>query len=281
MPIISNETSPDFENIDVSGDIQTNTIIELTSGAGVTVEGVLIEDQSIALPASGGGLFSNTITETTASNGVYIEGVRFIDNVMIIPDGSYIEVDTIAEATADNGISMESVLFKDGSVILANGTALATDLIYEKVAGAGVTIDGCLIKDANITLGGGTSYLFRSDRNCVIESGNDTAGGYPGAGAITWGAGSSASSDDLMMESRGALILNSDQGGNGTGQNYAIAFSKNSSIISAILPDGSFNIGVSSSNPTIGLKKGTMYFNSTSNKLRVYNGTGWETVTST
>lgn len=42
---------------------------------------------------------------------------------------------------------------------------------------------------------------------------------------------------------------------------------------------GQVNFAPLASDPA-GATKGDMYFNSTSNKLKVYNGTTWETITS-
>jgi hypothetical protein len=97
--------------------ISTNTISEATVTSGVTVDGVLIKDSSVALAD---GLVSNLAVKIGAdlNNGIY--GIS--DTQM--------------------GFAVEGVLVGG-----ANTTGLFTDVLAEQTGSTGVTVDGLLIKD--------------------------------------------------------------------------------------------------------------------------------------
>lgn len=91
----------------------TDTISERTSAAGVTIDSVLLKD--------------NTVTATTLTA-----------NTSVVTD-------TISEKTGAAGVTLDGVLLKDSQV--------TTDVINEKTSTAGVTVDGLLIKDGGLSDG--------------------------------------------------------------------------------------------------------------------------------
>lgn len=115
-----NEISP-AENT-LSADI----ITESTAGAGVTVDGVLIKDSSVALAD---GTVSNLAVKLGAdkNNGLY--GV----------------------SDTQLGVAVEGVL-----VAMFDTNGLATSEINEQVVGVGVTVDSVLLKDGGVSNAGET-----------------------------------------------------------------------------------------------------------------------------
>lgn len=105
---------------DIAGTLDVDTIAEHTPTAGVTVDGVLIKDSSVALAD---GLVSNLSVKIGADqdNGIY--GV----------------------SDTQLGIAVEGVLVGG-----ANTTGLFTGNIAEQTAAAGVTVDGLVIRDSRI-----------------------------------------------------------------------------------------------------------------------------------
>lgn len=74
-------------------------IAEITSGAGVTVDGVLLKDAQVS---------TNTINELTAAAGVTIDGVLLKD--------SEVKTDTVIEKTSAAGVTLDGLQIKDASV---------------------------------------------------------------------------------------------------------------------------------------------------------------------
>lgn len=136
-------------------DVKTNTIIERTAASGVTVDGCLIKDGSVADSLLVGGVAeaalaladgsraitgsqqfdtnvkTDTIIEKTASGGVTIDGII-----------SNLKADFVSEKTTGAGVTIDGSLIKD--------TQLKIDSIIEENAASGVTVDGTLIKDGTI-----------------------------------------------------------------------------------------------------------------------------------
>jgi hypothetical protein len=104
----------------------TDIINEITTGVGVTVDGVLLKDGIVS---------TDTINEITTGSGVTVEGVLLKDSI--------VSVDTINEQSINTGVTVEGVLLKDSIV--------STDIINEQSSGVGVTIDGVLLKDSIVS----------------------------------------------------------------------------------------------------------------------------------
>jgi hypothetical protein len=115
-------------DLDISGALTTDTINEHTSATGVTVDGVLLKDASIAL---NDGLVSNLAIKIGAdqNNGLY--GI----------------------SDTQLGIAVEGVLVGG-----ANTTGLFTGNIAEQVTNAGVTVDSVLLKDGGVSNSAGTIF---------------------------------------------------------------------------------------------------------------------------
>jgi len=109
-----------------TGTTSVDTISERTSGAGVTVDSVLLKDGTIDL------------------NGV-------ADALILDADG-----DTSISASTDDQIDIE-ISSADDFRITANtftalsGSVIATDNITETTTGSGITADGVLLKDASVS----------------------------------------------------------------------------------------------------------------------------------
>lgn len=107
-----------------------DTISELTSAAGVTIDGVLLKDAQVS---------TDTINELGSGSGVTVDGVLLKD--------STVKTDTIVEKTSAAGVTADGVLLKDGGIVCADAATLEVDTINEASSGAGVTADGVLLKD--------------------------------------------------------------------------------------------------------------------------------------
>jgi hypothetical protein len=108
------------------GIVSTDTINEITTGSGVTVEGVLLKDSIVSV---------DTINEQSINTGVTIDGVLLKDSI--------VSTDTINEQSTGVGVTIDGVLLKDSIV--------STDTINEQSTGVGVTVDGVLLKDSIVS----------------------------------------------------------------------------------------------------------------------------------
>lgn len=132
---------------------ETDTISELTSAAGVTVDGVLLKDSQVN---------TDQINEKTGATGVTIDGVLLKDSV--------VKTDTIVEKTSATGVTADGVLLKDGGIVCADAATLEVDTVNEATAAAGVTVDGVLLKDGNSNAGRQIQILTASGA-ITIKSG--------------------------------------------------------------------------------------------------------------
>jgi len=121
-------------DISITGTLSTDTISEKTSATGVTIDSVLLKD--------------NTVTAHTISASNYAVGsTNFISASR---QGNFRDLEV------KNSSNTETILLTgDGGDISINGT-LSTDTISEKTSATGVTIDGVLLKDGAITATGTT-----------------------------------------------------------------------------------------------------------------------------
>lgn len=142
----------------------TDMISERTSGAGVTVDGLLIKD---------GGI---TSTGTLDLNGV-------ADALVIDADA-----DTTISAPTDDQIDIEiagadDFTFTANTFTALSGSSVATDTIVETTAAAGVTVDGCLIKDGRAAALA-TGALFLSTERTGTGSAQNVAHGFGAAPTV-------------------------------------------------------------------------------------------------
>lgn len=149
--------SPSFANVTSTGYVQTDTIQENGAGSGVTIDSVLLKD--------------NTITCATINTGQgqvecypMDQDCRMAATVThtYVVATSGVNTNSIVEYTAGSGVTCENVLLKDGEV--------STDTINEKTGGSGVTIDSVLIKDNTVTTSSGTSTfgtIKLINQNCL------------------------------------------------------------------------------------------------------------------
>lgn len=84
---------------------EADEISESTSGAGVTVDGVLLKDSTVK---------TDTIIEKTSAAGVTADGVLLKDGGIVCADAATLEVDVINEATSAAGVTIDGALLKDG-----------------------------------------------------------------------------------------------------------------------------------------------------------------------
>lgn len=160
--------------------VETNTIDELTTGSGVTVEGILLKDASLSGVINAilsGYLSVDAIAEKTTATGVTVDGMLIKDGV--IPDsgnlnfylrdgsryltgdmnfaGSY-DITRLVRLEFEDDVGLFRRSVNRLGVIKVPGTdpadldcrELFTDDISEYTAAAGVTVDGLLIKDSVI-----------------------------------------------------------------------------------------------------------------------------------
>jgi len=114
--------------ISVGNRLQTDTIAETTSAAGVTIDGVLIKDSVVA---------TDTINEKTGSSGVTVEGVLIKDSI--------VSTDNITELSSATGVTIDGVLLKDGGITTSAASVFAGNL----------DVGGELTSEGAVTLGTG------------------------------------------------------------------------------------------------------------------------------
>jgi hypothetical protein len=114
-----NQTDDKFKLTPADG-VSTDTISELTSAAGVTIDGVLLKDSEVT---------TDVINEKTSATGVTIDGVLLKD--------SQVTTDQINEKTSAAGVTIDSVLLKDGTVKAT--TTIGVGNATPSTSGAGIT----------------------------------------------------------------------------------------------------------------------------------------------
>jgi hypothetical protein len=100
--------------------VQSDTVSEKTSAAGVTIDGVLLKDSEVT---------TDVINEKTSATGVTIDGVLLKD--------SQVTTDQINEKTSAAGVTIDSVLLKDGTVKAT--TTIGVGNATPAASGAGIT----------------------------------------------------------------------------------------------------------------------------------------------
>jgi hypothetical protein len=74
---------------------------------------VFKEDGVSKFELNGGAMFSDTISELTTDAGVTVDGVLLKNGGGVFADGASIEVDIVNEATTDAGVTIDTTLIKD------------------------------------------------------------------------------------------------------------------------------------------------------------------------
>lgn len=149
-------------DIRCESDIKVDGISELTTNAGVTIEGSLLRDGNLTaggdvvagghvVAGTGESVYSNTFEGNTGlDQNVYVKGNAVHGGVVLYPQGDgsvwvkvdgsgYLRVDKLGEYTADNGVDIEDCNIKDGTV--------SADTIAEATSDQGVQIDQGRIRD--------------------------------------------------------------------------------------------------------------------------------------
>lgn len=154
-------------SLDLSGTLSVDTISEHTSTAGVTVDGVLVKDSSIALAD---GLVSNLSLKLGAdkNNGIYGVsdtqiGIAVEGTLVAGADSSGLFTGNIAEQVGDAGVTVDGLLIKDGGINPSGETAtsgvLYTGSIESVTYGAG-TITIVVRNSDSVTATGASDYKF-------------------------------------------------------------------------------------------------------------------------
>jgi len=97
------DDEPEVDNLYITagGKLYTDTIEEITSAAGVTIDGVTIKD---------GDVLADVITEKTGGAGVTIELVALEDGKVVIPAG----LDTNVNSSGSGATNYPKIVFSDG-----------------------------------------------------------------------------------------------------------------------------------------------------------------------
>lgn len=195
--------------------IKTDTINETTTGAGVTIDGVLIKDSGI----TANPLYANTVNERTAGSGVTVDSVLLKDNGVTAATGTITtlgsttgNITTVNASLVDiNGAADALVLDADGDTSLSaptddqidielngaddftftvntftalSGSVIKADTINETTAAAGVTIDGVLLKDGAVSANGSISVPAGSSIAANIVSETSSGAGVTVDGVL-------------------------------------------------------------------------------------------------
>ena len=153
----------------VSGYVNTDVVNDI-SGAGVTVEGVVLDTNNVTADAfvANTEIQTDQIVEKTPAAGVTVAsqlnatsgtastsattGALVVTGGMAVSGsvtvGGTVNTDVISEANPTAGVTIDGVLLKDNDI---TADEVFTDVITEKTATAGVTIDGVLLKDTTVT----------------------------------------------------------------------------------------------------------------------------------
>jgi len=148
-----------FEILEASAStskLYTDDIVEITGNAGVTIEGVKIEDAVVSatditlktLGGSGHIYMHDNAGVPVFSYDDAADTFQFSDTLEITV-GNTLKTNTIENYNAVEGINIEGSKFLTNNVNI-QGTLLS-DIINEHTPTAGVTIDSVLIKDGRVT----------------------------------------------------------------------------------------------------------------------------------
>ena len=135
------------DTLSVKNCIFTDCIDEHTTGAGVTIEDVLIKDGKLPASSIPDPLIVNTIDERTVGTGVTVDGVLIKDGKLqssAIPDPLLVNI--IDERAAGVGVTVDGVLLKDGVLqTSAIPDPLLADNINERTLNADTTFGNDIV----------------------------------------------------------------------------------------------------------------------------------------
>ena len=136
--------------------LKTDVISERIAAAGVTVDGVLLQDKAV-----------NLLGIAVAVNAVFFSGVTgdVFARWLVQADGMQLWGDGAAARDTNLYRALANVLATDDSFRVAGVLGLITDIITERTAAAGVTVEGLQLKDSSIRVdaaGSAGAVAYRS-----------------------------------------------------------------------------------------------------------------------
>jgi hypothetical protein len=269
-----------FRNVDVTERLRVDTIEERTADNGVNVDGVLLKDGGITYGASGIATV-DTINERTTDNGVNVDGVLLKDGGITCADAAVIAVDRFQQATTNGDFQLFTV--GSGSIHLKTDN-FSNPVIFGDPTGA--LGDGPQNLEQYATHSNSATnapvYLFRRSGNSAGSPFRIPTSGR--AGTIEW-QGYGATDFYQMAYIRVLAAQNGADDDVPGDMSFAVTpdAAGTSTVRLALAHDGGVtihNIATASlpSTPTGGA--GTLIYDSTANKLKFWNGSAYETVTS-
>ena len=139
--LVVGNTTGGTDIVVTSGDVlTTNTINETTAASGVTIDSVLLKDNTITATTYTGALASavTATTQAASDNSTKVATTAYVDTSSAAHD-SLEEVLVVGNTSGTNNLIIDS------------GQVLTTNTINETTAASGVTIDSVLIKDNTVT----------------------------------------------------------------------------------------------------------------------------------
>lgn len=140
---------------------------------------------------SGSTIETDTIAETTSAAGVTVDGVLIKDGGIVCADAATLEIDTVNEATSAAGVTVDGVLIKDTAITARTAVAAVTDdgaiavpvgnvtyFITEDSDGAAMTL-----VDPTATTHDGVTLTFIATTAHAHSLDNSAGSGFNGGGA--------------------------------------------------------------------------------------------------
>ena len=165
--------------VDASQKITTDTIDETTAAAGVTIDSVLVKDNTVTATTFTGDLTGDVTGNVTATsilaNGVTATTQTASDNSTKVATTAYVDAqvetsDTLSEVLANGNTTGSS------NISVNAGQSIGVDTITETTSAAGVTIDSVLLKDNEVTATTFTGALTgTASKATVTDSSDNTA----------------------------------------------------------------------------------------------------------
>jgi hypothetical protein len=234
----------------------------------------------------------NYVDNNTANSTLSNLGVTAV-NADLIFDKANAVVQTEDGASGSNNLFVttgdSSAVAASGNLVLASGDGFASGTVTVK-SGAVTT---AFVNSGQVSLASGNSALGGSGNVVVTTGSTDPSGGYSaGSVNIETGVGSPGG---IISFTTGNSVLSGINGPDmsfttGTAQVDANGgnFVFNAGIGNGTGHQGDVDMSIArvlkcprlAADPTGDLIGGDVYYNTTTNKLKLYNGTTWETITS-
>lgn len=223
--------------IGAAGALVGDTVSELTSGAGVTVDGLLLKDGKADLNGVAGALIldadADTFLGASTDDQIDVTVSGAIDftitaNTLTAVSGSSIATNTIAETTADSGVTVDGLLVKDGKADL-NGVAGALILDADADTHIGASTDDQI----DVTIGGAVDFVLTAN-TLTASSGSsiatDTIAETTGAAGVTVD-GCLVKDGRVAALATAGMFASSEQTGDGSEQSIAHGFGAAPSLV--------------------------------------------------